>query len=163
MLMKTALAALLGLAVAADAASVHQRRSHAGLEGRQNKGGNRGGNKNGGGNNNQGNNNKGNNANSDTCLDPSAIQKGSQSTGQAKAAAADGQVNSATYVLPNPSTQCLPCAVLTSLPVTPRTSSTSAPARPLPMACKTVVALATALVSRMPHVFVDPVLANSGQ
>jgi hypothetical protein len=95
MLMKTAVSALLGLAMAAEAASVHHYRSPISLERRQNRGGNRGGNNanqgNAGGNN--------NNGASATCLAANAIQTGSQSTGQNGAAAADGQVNSATYVL----------------------------------------------------------------
>ena len=104
MLMKTAVTALLGLAMAAEAASVHHYRSPISLERRQNRGGNRGGN-NAGNNANQGNAGQGNaggnnnNGASATCLAANAIQTGSQSTGQSGAAAADGQVNSATYVL----------------------------------------------------------------
>jgi hypothetical protein len=99
MLMKTAVSALLGLAMAAEAASVHHYRSPISLERRQNRGGNRGGN-NAGNNANQGNaGGNNNNGASATCLAANAIQTGSQSTGQNGAAAADGQVNSATYVL----------------------------------------------------------------
>ncbi|KAK1758593.1 hypothetical protein QBC47DRAFT_145810 [Echria macrotheca] len=115
MLVKNTLAALLGLAVAVEAASVHNFRSPAadGLVRRQNKNNqnNRGGQQ---GKNNQGNqgqqagnqgnqggnqgnnNNNNNNAASVTCLAPNAIQTGSQSTGQSGAVAADGQVESKT-------------------------------------------------------------------
>jgi len=109
--MKTAVTALLGLAIAAEAATVRQPRSYSAMERRQNRfGGNRGGNnggnqggnngQNNGGNNgqNNGGNNGGNNAASGTCLAANAVQTGSASTGQNGAAAADGQVNSATYV-----------------------------------------------------------------
>ncbi len=104
--MKNAVTALLGLAAAAEAFSVHTHRPSRALERRQNRGNNRGGNNGGnnnnnnGGNNNAGNNNAGNNAAaaSATCLAANAVQTGSQSTGQNAAVAADGQVNSATYV-----------------------------------------------------------------
>ena len=100
MLMKNAVTALLGLAAAAEAFSVHTHKPSRALERRQNRGGNRNG-----GNNNAGNNNAGNNAGnaaaaSATCLAANAVQTGSQSTGQNGAVAADGQVNSATYVHP---------------------------------------------------------------
>jgi len=100
MLMKTALAALLGLTVAAEAATVRQHRS-TGLERRQNRfgGGNNGGNNNNNNNNNNGGdngNNGGSNNGDPTCLAPEALQTGSQSTGQNGGQAADGQVNSAT-------------------------------------------------------------------
>jgi hypothetical protein len=115
MLMKTAVTALLGLAIAAEAATVHQFRSTSTLDRRQNRGGrfgggnnnnnnnnNNGGNNNnnngGNNNNNGGNNNNNNNGATETCLAANAIQTGSQSTGQNGAVAADGQVNSATYV-----------------------------------------------------------------
>jgi len=110
--MKTAVAALMGLAMVADAASVRQPRASA-LDKRQNRF--NGGNRNGGNNNNNNNNNGGNNNNnnggnnnngqngggnaaSNTCLAANAVQTGSASTGQNGATAADGQVNSATYV-----------------------------------------------------------------
>ncbi|KAK3365174.1 hypothetical protein B0T24DRAFT_537048 [Lasiosphaeria ovina] len=92
MLMKTTLAALLGLAVAAEAASVSQIRSPIAFERRQNN--NNGKNNNNAKNNNNNQNN--NNANAVTTLDPAVIQTGSQSTGQNGAVAADGQANSAT-------------------------------------------------------------------
>ena len=99
MLMKNAVTALLGLAAAAEAFSVHAHKPSRALERRQNRGNNRNGN-NGGNNNNAGNNNNNNNnaAASATCLAANAVQTGSQSTGQNGAVAADGQVNSATYV-----------------------------------------------------------------
>jgi hypothetical protein len=122
MLMKTAVTALLGLAIAAEAATVHQYRSTSTLDRRQNRGGRFGGgnnnnnnnnnnggndnnnnNNNGGNNNNNGGNNNNNNNNggnnngaTETCLAANAIQTGSQSTGQNGGVAADGQVNSAT-------------------------------------------------------------------
>ncbi|EGO52371.1 hypothetical protein NEUTE1DRAFT_125873 [Neurospora tetrasperma FGSC 2508] len=97
MLMKTALTALLGLAMVTDAAIVPNT-DFSTLEQRQNRNG-----KFGGGNRNQGGN-AGNNANkggnnqqqANTCLAPGAIQTGSASTGQSGAGAADGQVNSKT-------------------------------------------------------------------
>ncbi|KAK3498567.1 hypothetical protein B0T13DRAFT_268217 [Neurospora crassa] len=97
MLMKTALTALLGLAMVTDAAIVPNT-DFSSLEQRQNRGG-----RFGGGNRNQGGN-TGNNANkggnnqqqANTCLAPGAIQTGSASTGQSGAGAADGQVNSKT-------------------------------------------------------------------
>ncbi|KAK0703474.1 hypothetical protein B0T26DRAFT_657300 [Lasiosphaeria miniovina] len=94
MLMKTTLAALLGLAVAAEAASVSQIRSPIAFERRQNN--NNGKNNNNAKNNNNNNNQNNNNANAVTTLDPAVIQTGSQSTGQSGAVAADGQANSAT-------------------------------------------------------------------
>ena len=103
MLMKNAVTALLGLAAVAEAFSVHAHKPSRALERRQNRGNNRNGNNggnNGGNNNNAGNNNNNNNnaAASATCLAANAVQTGSQSTGQNGAVAADGQVNSATYV-----------------------------------------------------------------
>ncbi|KAK3355172.1 hypothetical protein B0H65DRAFT_38832 [Neurospora tetraspora] len=111
MLMKTALTALLGLAMVADAAIIPNTDSSS-LERREgnkfNKNraqgqfnGQRGGNRNSGGNggNNakagtqNGNANKGG---TNTCLAAGAIQTGSASTGQSGSAAADGQVNSKT-------------------------------------------------------------------
>ncbi|KAK0729915.1 hypothetical protein B0H67DRAFT_476406 [Lasiosphaeris hirsuta] len=104
MLLKNTMAALLGLAVASNAASLHSYRSPNGLVRRQNGknnrngGGNAGGNAGGNGNAN-GNANAGNGGNNDasvTCLAANAVQTGSQSTGQNGGVAADGQVNSAT-------------------------------------------------------------------
>jgi len=124
MLVKNTLATLLGLAVVAEAASLHQFQSPA-LMRRQNRGGNRGGQNNGGqnnagqnnggqnnagqnngGQNNAGQNNggqnnagQGNNAGGDqasvTCLAANAVQTGSQQTGQNGEIAA-GQVESKT-------------------------------------------------------------------
>lgn len=110
MLMKTAVTALLGLAITTEAASVHHYRTPTLLGRRQNRGGGRGGGNNGGlgnafqgnagqGNAGQGNAGQGNNGAAATCLAADAIQTGSQSTGQNGATAADGQVNSATCVL----------------------------------------------------------------
>lgn len=121
--MKTAVAALMGLAMVAEAATVQRVKTPAGFERRQFNGGkknnfgqNRGGKNNNNNNNNAGNNqgnnnnnnNQGNNNNnnnggnnqgaSETCLAAAAVQTGSQSTGQNGAVAADGQVNSAVYV-----------------------------------------------------------------
>jgi transcription initiation factor TFIID subunit 15 len=87
MLVKNTLMALMGLAVAAEATSIHHPAS--GLSRRQNRGGNKG---------NQGGNQAGGNAGNagSTTLNANAIQTGSQSTGQQNGVAADGQVNSAT-------------------------------------------------------------------
>jgi hypothetical protein len=94
MLVKTALVALVGLAVAAEAASIHHTPTMNRLSRRQNK--------NGGKNNgNAGNAASAGNANagSATCLAANALQTGSESTGQVNGVAADGQVNSLTCVL----------------------------------------------------------------
>ncbi|KAK3695493.1 hypothetical protein B0T22DRAFT_108770 [Podospora appendiculata] len=97
MLIKTTISALLGLALVAEAASIHQahpHRSPIGLVRRQN--GKKGGNNNNNNNNNAQANAGGNaNAASLTLL-ANAIQTGSQSTGQQNGVAADGQVNSKT-------------------------------------------------------------------
>ena len=118
MLVKTALTALVGLAMVADAAIIPNTDSSS-LERRN--GGQFNKNRaqfNGqfGGNNNQFNGNAGNNgqtgqnggnrggnnqAAANTCLAANAIQTGSASTGQSGATAADGQVNSKTYVESN--------------------------------------------------------------
>lgn len=95
MLVKTALVALMGLAIAAEGASIHQTPAMNRLSRRQNK------------NNGKGTGNAANagtaasanaNAGSATCLAANALQTGSQSTGQNNAVAADGQVNSLTFV-----------------------------------------------------------------
>ncbi|CCC08033.1 unnamed protein product [Sordaria macrospora k-hell] len=111
MLVKTALTALLGLAMVSDAAIIPNTDSSS-LERRQpNKkfnnnraqfngqfGGNGQFNGNAGNNGQNGNANRGGNnqAAANTCLAAGAIQTGSASTGQSGATAADGQVNSKT-------------------------------------------------------------------
>lgn len=158
MLMKNAVAALLGLTLAAEAASVHHYRSPAegGLVRRQNKqnggnrGGNRGGNAGGGGGNqnnqdNQAGNNQGGNnqAASVTCLAANAIQTGSQQTGQ-NGQVADGQVEAAMYAMPFVVDAGM--HLLTLCIVTLPTSSTSVLERTSPTASRSVVVLAMVLV-----------------
>ncbi|OIW31393.1 hypothetical protein CONLIGDRAFT_653902 [Coniochaeta ligniaria NRRL 30616] len=93
MLVKTALVALMGLAIAAEGASIHHTPTMNRLSRRQNKNNGKN-NGNAGNTGNAGNNNA--NAGSATCLAANALQTGSQSTGQNNAVAADGQVNSLT-------------------------------------------------------------------
>lgn len=100
MLMKTALTALLGLAMVTDAAIVPNT-DFSSLEQRQNRNGRFGGNRNQGGNTGTNANKGSNNQQANTCLAPGAIQTGSASTGQSSAGAADGQVNSKTCVKGN--------------------------------------------------------------
>lgn len=95
MLVKTALVALVGLAIAAEGASIHHTPAMNRLSRRQNKNNGKG-NANTGNAGNAGNNNA--NGGSATCLAANAVQTGSQSTGQNNAVAADGQVNSLTCV-----------------------------------------------------------------
>ena len=119
MLVKNLLVPLVGLAVAAEAVSVHSYRSAPGdglvrRQGQFNFGKGKNGKNNNNQNNQQGknnndqqgknnnnnqnnNNNNQNNQGSATCLAPNAIQTGSQQTGQ-NGQVADGQVESAMYV-----------------------------------------------------------------
>jgi transcription initiation factor TFIID subunit 15 len=122
MKLNSVLATLAGLAIAAEANAVHYRSGASELVRRQNRfgGGNRGGGNNGGnggnnggnnggqqggnnggqqaGNGGNGGNNGGNNGGqaANTCLEASALQTGSASTGQQGNVAADGQANSRT-------------------------------------------------------------------
>ncbi len=93
--MKTALVALMGLAVAVEAGHAHAHYRSPILLSRQNKAG---GNKGGAGQANNGQAASQSNAQSasETCLEANALQTGSASTGQNAAVAAEGQVNSAT-------------------------------------------------------------------
>lgn len=96
MLMKTALLTLMGLAIAAEASTVH--RSPFRLAQRQSRGSN-GGNRGGGKGGSSGNNNANSASNSgatQTCLAANAVQTGSESTGQNGTDIQPGQVNSAT-------------------------------------------------------------------
>ena len=102
MLGKTALVALLGMAAATEALSIHEPRHRAitGLTARQSKAGNKGGanNQAGGANNQAG----GNNAQSSQCLDPQVVATGSASTGLTQGVDPKGQSDSKTYVLRSP-------------------------------------------------------------
>ena len=119
MLVKNLLVPLVGLAVAAEAVSVHSYRSAPGdglvrRQGQFNFGKGKNGKNNNNQNNQQGknnndqqgknnnnqnnNNNNQNNQGSATCLAPNAVQTGSQQTGQ-NGQVADGQVESAMYVV----------------------------------------------------------------
>ncbi len=115
MLVKNTLAALLGLAVIAEAATVHTHRSPlGGLVRRQNKNKGQGNQAKGKGNQairmraTQGNQNAGNNQASQannkdasvTCLAADALQTGSESTGQSGAVAADGQSSHSRKLYP---------------------------------------------------------------
>lgn len=125
--MKTALTALLGMAMVADAAiipntdssSLDRRQGNkfnpnfnknraqfngqfgGGQFGGGNFNGNAGNNGQNGNANKGGNNGGSNQAAANTCLAAGAIQTGSAQTGQSGAQAADGQVNSKTYVESN--------------------------------------------------------------
>lgn len=81
-MMKSAIAALMGLAIAAEAGTVNAHYRSPIIAARQNKGGNNAGNANA--------------AAAATCLSANAVQTGSAATGQVNGVAADGQVNSAT-------------------------------------------------------------------
>lgn len=91
MMVKNALVALMGLAVAAEAATIH----HTPTMDRIIRG--RARNSNGNGGKNAASSGSASSGSS-TCLAANALQTGSESTGQANGVAADGQTNSATCV-----------------------------------------------------------------
>jgi phage repressor protein C with HTH and peptisase S24 domain len=103
MLVKNTLIALMGLAIAAEASAIHPHgsgltRRQQNRKGGQNSGQNQGNNNQGSATTTQASNNNAASGASETCLAANALQTGSQSTGQNNDVAADGQVNSDTYV-----------------------------------------------------------------